>query len=181
MNKTITTTMQLLNKIFRINKAQGVSRVVVEAPASRTRRNFNNSYIGFRREKIGKESTPTCFMSAKRLVELVKNQCKRNGMEFKKVNGSFVQMRAVMISSTMEDALRNAANALVDIDEYGRKLDLAEFRKWVSDPSMLDWVKHLLHNKRNRQARIEIRKAFQSRVVEKATRLLDKRSVASSR
>ena len=174
-NRTLVATSQLLNKIFRINKAHGVSRVVVESPSSRTKRNFNNSYIGFNKGQIGIEPCPTCFMSAKRLVALVKNQCSKNGMEFKKVNGSFVQMRAIMASTTMEDAIRNAARSLVDIDN-GLKPDLTELRKWVSDPSMLDWVKHLLHNKRNRQARLEVRKAFQSRVVEKATRLLDKRS-----
>ena len=83
-------------------------------------------------------------------------------------------MIAVMKSSSMEDALRNATKHLLDksTPTYGP----TEWAKWVADPSMLDWVRHLLHNKRPRQARKEIRKAFHRGTVERAARLIDTRN-----
>ena len=76
----------------------------------------------------------------------------------------------------MADAIRNACTTMVG--RYTNKSDvgLTDWRKWISDPSMLDWVGHLLHNKRSRQAKSEIRKAFNSRAVEKAVRLVDNRN-----
>lgn len=164
---------EVMDKVFRINRAYGVSEVVVESPKSRSSRNFNNGYIEFHKDKIGRTGK-SCYISAPRFVDRVKSQCAKSGMKFtKKVNGTFAQMLAVMKSSSMEAALTNATRQLLNpTPTYGP----TDWAKWVDDPSMLDWVRHLLHNKRSRQARKEIRKAFHQGAVERAARLIDTRN-----
>ena len=165
---------EVLDKVFKVNKAYGVSEVVVESPRSRTTRNFNNAYIEFHKDKIGRTGK-SCYISAPRFVDRTKSQCSKHGMKFtKKANGTFAQMLAVMKSSSMEAALVNATRQL--LQTKSPSIGLTDWAKWVSDPSMLDWVRHLLHNKRPRQARKEIRKAFQRGTVERAARLIDTRS-----
>lgn len=163
---------EVMDKVFRINRAYGVSEVVVESPKSRNSRNFNNGYIEFHKDKIGRTGK-SCYISAPRFVDRVKSQCAKSGMKFtKKANGTFAQMFAVMKSSSMEAALTNATRQLLNpTPTYGP----TDWAKWVDDPSMLDWVRHLLHNKRSRQARKEIRKAFHQGTVERAVRLIDTR------
>ena len=173
-NKTFAASRELLTKIFNINRSYGVKEVVVESAKSRNSRNFNKSLIEFNQYNIGRNAN-NCFISHTKFNELVKGHCARNGMKFKKVNGTFNQMLAILQSNTMTGALRNACSSLVSINEKGFHLDLTECVKYLPNPSMLDWVGHLLHNKMSRQAGMEIRKMFQSMVVEKATSLLDKR------
>ena len=165
---------EVLNKVFKVNKAYGVSEIVIESPKSRNSRNFNNAYIEFHKDKIGRTGK-SCYISAPRFVDRTKSQCSKFGMKFtKKANGTFAQMLAVMKSSSMEAALMNATGQL--LDETTPTYGPTEWAKWVADPSMLDWVRHLLHNKRPRQARKEIRKAFHRGTVERAARLIDTRN-----
>lgn len=168
---------EILNKVFNINKSLNVDVVVVETPASRTKRNFNNALIEFKdKGKIERNSAKPCFIPMAQFNKLVKSQCAKRGMQFKKVNGTFIQMKAVLESNTMEEATRNACSSLVKIHN-GWKPVLTDWLKLVHlDPSMLDWVRHLLHNKRNRHARWEVRRAFQKRAVERAACLLDIRT-----
>ena len=107
---------------------------------------------------------------------MVQTKCSEFGMELGKVDGTFIQLKAILESHSMTDAIRNACTCMVG--RFISKSDngLTDWRKWMSDPSMLDWVGHLLHNKRPRQARTEIRKAFNARAVEKAVRLVDNRN-----
>lgn len=163
--------------MFRINKSYGVGCVVMETPKSRTSRNFNNSLLEFDTSKIKLENANPCFMSASRLMNMVKSQCNRNGMKFNSVNGSFLQLESLLKAKTnMNEALRNACLILIDRNFTGFDIRMTDWGKMMSnDPSMLDWVGHLLHNKRNQQARCEIRKAFHERAVEKAVRLCDNR------
>lgn len=169
---------EILDKVFKVNKAYGVSEVVIESPKSRNSRNFNNAYIEFHKDKIGRTGK-SCYISAPRFVDRTKSQCSKHCMKFtKKANGTFAQMLAVMKSSSMEAALRNATGQL--LDETTPTYGPTEWAKWVPDPSMLDWVRHLLHNKRPRQARKEIRKAFHQGTVERAVRLIDTRTSSSS-
>ena len=170
-------TRNLLNKIFNISHAYGSTVVVVEAPNSKTKRNFNNGFIGFDKYKVSNGIGAPCFIAPSRFVKMVQSQCIKNGMALKKVNGAFIQLNAVLGSSTMPEAIRKATSEMVSRAVGGQGINLTESAKQViaSNPSMLDWVGHLLHNKRGRQARCEVKKAFQSRIVEKAVRLLDKR------
>lgn len=170
-------TRDLLNKIFNISHAYGSTVVVVEAPNSKTKRNFNNGFIGFDKYKVSQGTGSPCFITPSRFVKMVQSQCIKNGMALKKVNGAFIQLNAVLGSSTMPEAIRKATSEMVSRAVGGQGINLTESAKQViaSNPSMLDWVGHLLHNKRGRQARCEVKKAFKSRIVEKAVRLLDKR------
>ena len=81
-----------------------------------------------------------------------------------------------MISRSMSDAIRNACTDMTARSRKKFDIRLTDWANLMQDnPSMLDWVGHLIHNKRSRQARMEIKKAFQTRAVEKAVRLLDNR------
>ena len=173
-----TRTGDVLEKVFNICRSYGVGKVVVETPRSRTRKNFNHAYIEFNKEKICSGDVQPCVMSAPRFVERVRTRCIRNGMKFKKVNGTFVQLKAILESKSMDDALRNACASLIDLEDAGKRQGFrpTNWAKHLQDPSMLDWVKHLLHNKRGRQARSEVHKAFNNRAVEKAVRLIDIRN-----
>ncbi len=177
-NRTISETSRILNKIFSTNKGYGVKIVVVESARSKGNRQFNNSLISFSKEKIMNGSAKTCFMTYSRLVKMVQKKCSEFGMELGKVDGTFIQMKAILESPSMTDAIKNACTCMVG--RFVRKekpdVDLTGWRKWMSDPSMLDWVGHLLHNKRSRQARSETRRAFKARAVEKAARLVDNRN-----
>lgn len=99
-------------------------------------------------------------------------------MEFKQVDGEFIQTKAILESKTMGEAIGNAGLEMVSrADSEKGKTSLTDLvLKMSLDPSMLDWVRHLLHNKRSRQARIELKRAFQARAVERAVRLVDNRS-----
>ena len=118
---------------------------------------------------------------------MVQSQCARNGMALKKVNGAFIQLNAVLASSSMKEAIRKATSEMVARASKGQGIGLTKTgveQVISSNPSMLDWVGHLLHNKRNRQARCEVKRTFHSRVVEKATRMLDghsRRSVGQTK
>ena len=176
-NRTLSETSRILNKIFTTSKGYGAKVVVMESPKSKGTRNFNNSFISSCKDKIVNGSARNCFMTYSRLVKMVQTQCSRFGMELGKVDGTFIQLKAILDSHSMADAIRNACTCMV-----GRFTDdkpanaLTCWRRHLTDPSMLDWVGHLLHNKRTRQARAEIRKAFKTRAVEKAVRLLDNRN-----
>ena len=181
----------VLNKMFKKNESYNVGKVVVERPSSKTKRNFNCGFIELDKNKIGKTNA-NCFMSASRLVSLVKSQCARSGMKFSKSNGAFVQAIAVLktnSSSSIKGALKNACLELISRNElisrdsdvrnctknsYDHLTDLAE--AVCGNPSMLDWIAHLLHNKRRRQARCELRKMINDRIVERAIRLCHDRS-----
>lgn len=170
---------KILSCIFKENRAYGVGEVVVETPTSRSRRNFNCSLIEFSKEKILNGTARPCFISANGFVKMVQSQCARNGMGFKKTSGAFVQTKAILTSRTMEEAIGKACLFLLENSERTNRDISKDLTCWsgeVLDPSMLDWVGHLLHNRRGRQARSEVRKAFQARAVEKAVRLLDNRS-----
>lgn len=177
-NATITETQKLIGKLFRINKSYGVGCVVMETPRTRNSRNFNNSLLEFDPSKIRLGNANPCFMSASRLVNMVKNQCTRNGMKFNSVNGAFLQLESLLDSEKdMNEALENACSILVKRNFAGFDIRATDWGKMMSHhPSMLDWVGHLLHKKQNRQARCEIRNAFVERAVEKAVRLCDSRS-----
>ena len=175
-NRTHTETSKLLNKIFNINLAYGVSDVVVESSRSKTRKNFNKSLLEFNVAKIGDRSIDNMFMSSHKFNQMVKNHCTKNGMTFNKVNGEFVQLKAAIESKTMKEAIRKACSSIVEKHTGRFELDLTYLLKQMPNPSMLDWVKHLLHNKRNRQARMEIRKIIQDMAVKKAVSLCDDRS-----
>lgn len=174
-NRAVNGTRDILNKIFRTSHAYGSTTVVVETPSSKSKRNFNNGYIGFDKYKVAHGTGANCFIAASRFLKMVQSQCAKNGMALKKVNGAFIQLNAVLASSTMSEAIRKATSEMVARAE-GQNIDLTYSAERVlkSSPSMLDWVGHLLHNKRGRQARGEVKRAFQSRTVEKAVRLLDK-------
>ena len=173
-------THELLKRIFNVNNSHCVGEVVVETPSSKSKRNFNASLIGFSKSKVELGMGKSCFMNHSRFVSLVKNQCARSQMKFVKTTSTFGELKAVMEANTMQEAIRNAASNMMDSTRNNKRnastslADLAE--KMNLDPSMLDWVRHLLHNKRNRQARLELRKAFKKRAVEGAVRLLDNRS-----
>lgn len=175
-SRKLSGTRDLLNQIFKTSHAYGSSVVVVESPKTKTTKNFNNGFIGFDKYKIANSSGSPCFMTPSRFVKMVQCQCAKNGMALKKVNGTFIQLNAVLSSSSMSEAIRKATSEMMSRASEGQGIGLTENAKQViaSNPSMLDWVGHLLHNKRGRQARCEVKKAFQSRAVEKAVRLLDK-------
>lgn len=175
-NRTISETSRILNKIFSTSKGYGASTMVVETPRHKGNRDFNNSYISFSKDKIMNKSARTCFMTYSRLVKMVQTKCSEFGMELGKVDGTFIQLKAILESHSMTDAIRNACTCMVGRFINKSDTGLTDWRKWMSDPSMLDWVGHLLHNKRPRQARTEIRKAFNARAVEKAVRLVDNRN-----
>ena len=176
-NRTASETSRILNKIFNISKGYGAKTVVVETPKHKSNRDFNNSYISFSKDKIMNGSSNACFMTYSRLVKMIQTKCSEFGMELGKVDGTFIQLKAILESHTMTDAIKNACNCMVG-RFVNNKPDrgLTELQKHLSDPSMLDWVGHLLHNKRTRQAKSEIRKAFNKRAVEKAVRLVDNRN-----
>ena len=177
-NRISNTTHNLLKKVFNINKAHNVGAVVVEKPSSMTKRKFNNSLIGFDKYDVENGTGESCFMNPSKFNAIVKSHCARNLMEFKQVNGEFIQTKAVLESKTMGEAIGNAGLEMVSrTDSEKGKTSLTDLALEMSlDPSMLDWVGHLLHNKRNRQARIELKRAFQARAVERAVRLVDNRS-----
>ena len=174
-NKGISGTIELLKKIFNISHAYGSSTVVVETPTSKTKRNFNAGCIGFDKFRVSEGSIAPCHMNQSTFLKMIHSQCIKNGMSFKKVNGAFIQLNAVLESSSMKEAIRKATSEMVARASKGQGIGLTKSVEQVisSNPSMLDWVGHLLHNKRNRQARCEVKRAFHSRVVEKATRMLD--------
>jgi hypothetical protein len=147
----------------------------VEAPTSKTKRNFNAGCIGFDKFRVSEGSIAPCHMNQGKFLKMIHSQCIKNGMSFKKVNGAFIQLNAVLASSSMKEAIRKATSEMVARASKGQGIGLTKSVEQVisSNPSMLDWVGHLLHNKRNRQARCEVKRAFHSRVVEKATRMLD--------
>lgn len=175
-NKKLSCIRDLLNEMFKVSNAYGSEAVVVETPSSKTKRNFNNGFVVLDKSRIGGNPTPR-FMNASGFVNLVKSQCAKNGMTLKKVNGTFIELNAVLTSRTMAEAIRKATSEMVARASEGQGIFLTKSVEQVikSNPSMLDWVGHLLHNKRNRQARCEVRKAFTSRAVEKAARLVDNR------
>lgn len=177
-NRISNTTHNLLKKVFNINKSHNVGAVVVERPSSMTKRKFNNSLIGFDKYDVENGTGAACFMNPTKFNAIVKSHCARNMMEFKQVNGEFVQTKAVLESKTMGEAIGNAGLEMVSrADSKTGKTSLTDLvLKMSLDPSMLDWVGHLLHNKRSRQARIELKRAFQARAVERAVRLVDNRS-----
>lgn len=168
-------TTKILNTIFNVNKSFHVKNVVVEKPSSRTIKNFNNSYISFNKISIGSKNCRCNFISSTRFNDMVKSHCLKNNMTFNKVNGSFIQLNAILDSNSMSDALKNACNSLIYRFHNPNALRLTDLRKKISNPSMLDWIGHLLHNKRSRQARMSIRETVHNRLVEKANRLLDNR------
>jgi hypothetical protein len=149
----------------------------VETPTSKTKRNFNAGCIGFDKFRVSEGSIAPCHMNQSTFLKMIHSQCIENGMSFKKVNGAFIQLNAVLASSSMKEAIRKATSEMVARASKGQGIGLTKSVEQVisSNPSMLDWVGHLLHNKRNRQARCEVRKAFTSRAVEKAARLVDNR------
>ena len=173
-NKTLICAKDIVKRIFNVNRSYGVSEVYVESPKSLTKRKFNLSLISFDKSKISTGSGRPCFVSANKFMDMVKSQCSRNKMNLSKVNGSFIQLKAVLTAKTMSEAIGNACSDLIERGERGFNARLTDWAKLVNiNPSMLDWVGHLLHNKRNRQARAEIRRAFQARAVEKAVRMVD--------
>ena len=176
-NKGISGTRELLKKIFNISHAYGSSTVVVETPSSKTKRNFNSGFIGFDKFKVSEGIAEPCHMNPNKFIKMVQSQCIKNGMALKKVNGAFIQLNAILASNSMKEAIRKATSEMVARASKGQGICLTNSVEKVisSNPSMLDWVGHLLHNKRNRQARCEVKRAFHSRAVEKAARLLDKR------
>ena len=176
-NKAVSGTRELLKKIFNISRAYGSSTVVVEAPKSKTKRNFNSGFIGLDKYKLSQGIGCPCHMNPSKFLKMIQCQCTKNGMELKKVNGAFIQLNAVLEANTMSEAIRKATSEMVSRASKGQGINLTKSVEQVisSNPSMLDWVGHLLHNKRNRQARCEVRKAIKSRAVEKAVRLIDKR------
>ena len=179
-NRNMSAVDGLLHGIFRINKSMGVERVVVESPTSRRRDAFNRNLLGFNAYDIKNDNGQQGPISLIRLNHLVKGLCSKMGMEFKKVDGTFVQAYAIFKSNSMVEAIRTAASTLAakgGKDKFN--IPLTEWSEMVQDPSMLDWVKHLLHNRRTRQARRELKKAVQNGVVEKAIRLIDTRSKLS--
>ena len=173
--KTSTAARQILSRIFNENRAFGVGEVVVESPRARCRRNFNCSLLEFNRDKILHGNAKPCFMPASSFSNMVKSGCARNGMKFTKVNRAFTQAQAIFSSSSMNEAIGKSCLLLLDDNNNIPSKGLTHWLGEVVDPSMLDWVGHLLHNKRNRQARDEIRRAFQVRAVERAVRLTDNR------
>ena len=176
-NKAVAGTRELLKKIFNISRAYGSSTVVVETPKSKTKRNFNSGFIGLDRYKLSQGIGSPCHMNPSKFLKMIQCQCTKNGMELKKVNGAFIQLNAVLEANTMSEAIQKATSEMVSRASKGQGIDLTKSVEQVisSNPSLLDWVGHLLHNKRNRQARCEVKKAIKSRAVEKAVRLLDKR------
>jgi len=186
-NKKVSGTRELLKKIFNISHAYGSSTVVVETPTSKTKRNFNSGFIGFDKFRVSEGSIAPCHMNQSKFLKMIQSQCAKNGMAFKKVNGAFIQLNAVLASSSMKEAIRKATSEMVARASKGQGICLTKTgveQVISSNPSMLDWVGHLLHNKRSRQARCEVKRAFHSRVVEKATRMLDehsRRSVVASK
>ena len=109
---------------------------------------------------------------------MVKKQCSRNGMNLNAVNGAFLQLESLLYAEKdMNEALANACSILVKRNFAGFDIRATDWGKMMShNPSMLDWVGHLLSRKENRLARCEIRNAFQEGAVEKAVRLADTRS-----
>ena len=177
-NKTLAETSKLLEKMFRINKSYGVGLVIMEKPKSRNLRNFNHSLLEFDKSKIILGNANPCFMSSSRMMKMVKKQCSRNGMNFNSVNGAFLQLESLLYAEKdMNEALANACSILVKRNFAGFDIRSTDWGKMMShNPSMLDWVGHLLSRKENRLARCEIRNAFQEGAVEKAVRLADTRS-----
>ena len=177
-NRTISEARNILKKIFTTSKGYGASTMVVESARHKTERDFNNSFISFSKNKIETSSSNPCFMTYSRLVKMIQTQCSKFNMKLEKVDGTFIQLKAILESHSMMDAIKNACTTMIgriDKQSKNRFLGLTDLRKQLADPSMLDWVSHLLHNKRTRQARGEIRMAFKRRAVEKAARLVDNR------
>ena len=153
--------------------------MVVEDARHKSNRDFNNSFISFSKNKIETSSSNPCFMTYSRLVKMIQTQSSKFNMELEKVDGTFIQMKSILESHTMMDAIKNACTTMIgrttSEKTKTRNLGLTSLRKWMTNPSMLDWIGHLLHNKRTRQARFEMKKAFTQRTVEKAVRLIDNR------
>lgn len=177
-NKKTSIASELVAKIFRISRSYGVKNVVIETTNSRTSNKFNKSLLEFDKSKITNGNANNCFISQRRFNSLIKGHCIKNGMTLNKVNGDFIQMISIANSNTMSQAIRNACTSLAIRFENKNSSDLylTDWRKFVNDPSMLDWVKHLLHNKRNRQARATVKHIMHQKIVEKAICLPDNRS-----
>lgn len=179
-NRNASTVDAVLHRIFRINKAMGVEKVVVETPGSRRRGAFNRNLLSFNAYDIKNDNGQQGPISLVKLNSLTRGLCSKMGMEFKRADGTFVQAQAIYKSGSMMEAIRTAASTLAAIGSKTKfNIPLTEWSEMVQDPSMLDWVKHLLHNRRIRQARRELKKAVQNGVVEKAIRLIDTRSRCS--
>ena len=181
-NRAISSMEALMKKIFRVNRSYAVEKVVVETPASRRRGAFNRNFLGFSEYDIKNDSGQQGPISMTRLNALVKGQCAKMGMEFRQVDGTFVQAYAISKSHSMPEAIRTAASALAALSRCSKGKFNPHLTFWsdlVQDPSMLDWVKHLLHNGRSRQASRELKRVVQNGMVEKAIRLIDTRSRCS--
>ena len=184
-NRTRTSAQNLVKKMIEVSsKSYAAECVVVESASSRRRGAFNRNYLGFCEEGIRNDIGQQGPISMTLLNALVKGQCAKMGLDFKAVDGTFVQAYAISKSHSMMEAIRTAASTLAAIGRCsnGRKLNpsLTSWSELVQDPSMLDWVKHLLHNRRRRQARRELKKIVQDGMVEKAIRLIDTRSRLTS-
>jgi len=180
-NKLLVGARKTLAKIFNISKSYGAKTVVLEKPTSKSKRSFNCSLIGFNKFSVQNGTGKSCFMTYSKFVQMVKSQCAKSGMEMSMVNGEFIQLKAILDSTSVSDAIGNACSEMLARQTRGYDPRLTDWRKYMSqDPSMLDWVGHLLHNKRSRQARGEIKVAFQTRAVEKAVRLIDKRQIRNA-
>ena len=175
-NKTVVAYGKVLDTIFNVNRAYHVSEVVVEDAKHRSSRHFNSSYVTFNKCNVQNGSCRPCSIPMGKFTGMIQGKCHKNCMKLTKVDGSFIQLRAIMISRSMPDAIRNACTDMTARSRKKFDIRLTDWANLLQDnPSMLDWVGHLIHNKRSRQARMEIKKAFQTRAVEKAVRLLDNR------
>ena len=178
-SRTTSETSIILKKIFSISKGYGAKTMVVEDARHKSNKDFNNSFISFSKNKMMEQASKPCFMTYSRLVKMIQTQCSKFNMELEKVDGTFIQMKSILESHTMMDAIKNACTTMIgritSEKTKTRNLGLTSLRKWMTNPSMLDWIGHLLHNKRTRQAKFEMKKAFTQRTVEKAVRLIDNR------
>ena len=173
--RTSNAASRMLSSIFNINKAYGVVDVVMEKPSHKTNRDFNNALLSFNKANIMSKVAEKPAISPSRLLEMVGRHCAKNAMDIHLVDGVFLQANAIFKSHDMSEAFRNACNDMLGRStKNGHDHDLTICADLVPlNPSMLDWVRHLIHNKRRRQARLEVRKAFQARAVERAVRLVD--------
>lgn len=169
-NKIFTKTSEVLDEIFKVNSLHRVGNVVVERPKSRTTRNFNRSLLSITNED---ECLPQSKLNA-----MTRSRCVKCHMRMAVVDGTYIQMLAVLGSgsTTMRKAIENATFQLVQRAKSGFSVRRTDWAKILPDPSMLDWVRQLLHRKMDRAARAELRKAFMKGAVEKAVRLRDGRN-----
>lgn len=177
-NKVMVAAREVLSEMFTANKHYGVTEVIVESTRHKSKRDFNNSYISFNDFNVKNGTGKPCFIPTTRFMGMVKRQCALNVMKLSKIDGTFIQLRAIMSARSMSEAIRNACSDMISRRINNEKpTHLTDWaRRVLDDPSMLDWVGHLLHNKRNRQARLELKRVFHTRAVEKAVRLIDTKS-----